>query len=762
MNLRHDLPASIAVFLVALPLCLGIALASGVPLGAGIIAGVVGGIVVGALSGSHLSVSGPAAGLVAIVIDQVTTLGSFPAFLVAVVFAGVLQIMLGLIKAGVIAYYFPSSVIRGLLAAIGVILILKQIPHAFGDDADVEGDFSFQQGDGENTFSELLRMFDQIEPAAIGICLAGLVILRFWQKNQKLAKSPVPGALVVVALGLAINELLIKFAPGLALGSGHRVRLAMSAKARQAMQTEAAHEAEVIASEAGGSAGVAFEAAGGAGVVDPTPGVFDSVTDLFIFPDFSVLGDPAVYLAGLTIAIVASLETLLNLEAVDRLDPQQRVSPPNRELVAQGCGNIVSGLVGGLPVTSVIVRSSANVYAGAQTKASAILHAVWLFAAVAFLPDLLQRIPLAALAAILLMTGYKLANPTIFRQMYRRGWDQFLPFIVTVVAIVYSDLLIGICIGLFVGIWFVLRSMESSPLLGEQTNPVRGNQSRLKLGQHVSFINRSRLQSRLDAYPPGSEVIIDASASQYVDPDVVEMIKDFENHSAPRRDIKLSLIGFGDKQDIEDRGEYVDTLTREAQTAVTPGEVIAMLKAGNERYRSGQMLDRDYGHQRSRTKASQHPVAALLSCIDSRVPAELVFDTGLGDIFSTRVAGNVVSDDVLGSLEFAGAVAGVKLIVVLGHTNCGAVGAACNGVRLGHISGLIEKIEPIVAAVRQSDGDFDPKNYGCVDRVAAANVQSVTAEVVDRSEILAGLVAEGKLAVVGGVYDLDTGEVRWL
>ena len=421
----------------------------------------------------------------------------------------------------------------------------------------------------------------------------------------------------------------------------------------------------------------------------------------------------------------------------------------------------MAGFVGGLPVTSVIVRSSANVYSGAKTKASAILHAVWLFAAVAFLPDLLQRIPLSALAAILLMTGYKLANPTIFREMYRRGWDQFLPFIVTVVAIVYSDLLIGICIGLAVGVWFVLQSMEASPLMGEQTNPVRGNQSRLKLGQHVSFINRSRLQSRLDAYPPGSEVIIDASASQHIDPDVVEMLKDFENHTAPKRDIKLSLIGFGKQQNIEDRGEYVDTVTREMQTAVTPAEVIKLLKDGNARYRSGEMLQRDHGHQRASTKTAQHPVAALLSCIDSRVPAELVFDTGIGDIFSTRVAGNVISDDVLGSLEYAAAVAGVKLIVVLGHTNCGAVGAACNGVRLGHVSGLVEKIEPIVESVRRSQPDFDPADPGCVDAVVAANVEHVTANLTARSEILAGLVSEGSLAVVGGVYDLDTGEVRW-
>ena len=286
MNLRHDLPASIAVFLVALPLCLGIALASGVPLGAGIIAGVVGGIVVGSLSGSHLSVSGPAAGLVAIVIDQVTALGSFPAFLVAVIFAGLLQIMLGMIKAGVIAYYFPSSVIRGLLAAIGVILILKQIPHAFGDDADVEGDFSFQQGDGENTFSELLRMFDLIEPAAIGICVLGIVILLFWQKSQRLARSPVPGALIVVAAGLAINELLIRLNSGWALGSGHRVRLAMSAEARDAMQSDAAHAADVLGGEVGGSAGEALQAAGGAGPPEAAAGVFDSVIDLFVFPRF--------------------------------------------------------------------------------------------------------------------------------------------------------------------------------------------------------------------------------------------------------------------------------------------------------------------------------------------------------------------------------------------------------------------------------------------------------------------------------------------
>ncbi|MEM9646355.1 MAG: SulP family inorganic anion transporter, partial [Planctomycetota bacterium] len=466
MNFRDDGSASITVFLVALPLCLGIALASGTPLMSGLIAGIVGGVIVGSISGSHTSVSGPAAGLVAIVLAQVDSLGSFEAFLLAVVFAGVFQILLGVLRAGVIAYYFPSSVIRGLLTAIGLILILKQIPHAVGYDKDAEGDFSFFQEDGYNTFTELGHMFEAFDIVAVLISGVSLAALVFWEKRMA-SKTPIPGPLVAVGLGVAINEIVRIVAPDFALGATHRVQLA---------STDA-----------------------------------ESFSAIFTVPNFGSALDPKVYFAAVTIALVASLETLLNLEAVDRLDKQRRVSPANRELYAQGVGNICSGLIGGLPVTSVIVRSSANVYSGAKSKASTIAHGVWLGGAVLLTPWLLERIPLSALAAILLFTGYKLANPQIFAGMFKKGWGQFLPFVVTVVAIVFSDLLIGIVIGLGVGILFVLRSMERAPFLDKQKNPLTDKITRLKLGQHLTFLNRSRVLKTLDKVEPGSHVILDAS-----------------------------------------------------------------------------------------------------------------------------------------------------------------------------------------------------------------------------------------------------------
>lgn len=715
MKLRYDLPASIAVFLVALPLCLGIALASGAPLMSGLVAGIVGGLVVGSISGTHTSVSGPAAGLVAIVLVAIERLESFEMFLVAVALAGVLQLLLSAARAGVIAYYFPSSVIRGLLAAIGLILILKQIPHAVGYDRDFEGDFSFMQPDSHNTFSELWYMFGAFSATATIISVVCLAAIVLWERTAKLKQSPIPSPLVAVVVGTLINEAVRLVAPEYALGQSHRVDLGAVAT--------------------GGLSG------------------------LITFPDFSALAIPGVYLTAVTIAIVASLESLLNLEAADRLDPQKRVSPANRELFAQGVGNICAGMLGGLPVTTVIVRSSVNIYSGAKTKASAIMHGVWLLGAVLAIPGVISRFPLASLAAILIATGFKLAHPKIFREMYHKGWSQLLPFVITVVAIVLTDLLIGILIGLAVGIFFVLISMERAPFLRVQRQPVPGDVTRVKLGQHVTFLNRSRMLKMLDRFPDGSHVILDASATEYIDPDVLDMIRDFRDEKAPAKNLDVSFIGFRDHYELDNEPTYRDVLTPEWQESMTPADALQRLRDGNERFLNGEMIERDWCHQRNQTADSQHPMAALLGCIDSRVPAELVFDLGIGDIFSTRVAGNVVSDDVLGSLEYAGKVAKVNLIVVLGHTKCGAVSAACQEVELGHVTGLVDKIQPAVQQVARANPSSDRSSTEFVNAVVRQNVEHVMRELLDQSEILRELVDSGQLAVVGGLYDLHTGRV---
>ncbi|NBV48310.1 MAG: SulP family inorganic anion transporter, partial [Verrucomicrobia bacterium] len=413
-TLTKDLAGGLVVFLVALPLCLGIALASGAPMLAGLVSGVVGGLLVAWLSGSHTSVSGPAAGMVAVVLAQVAVLGSYEAFLVAVILAGAIQILLGALRAGFIAAFFPSNVIKGLLAAIGVILILKQIPHVVGHDADPEGDMGFLQPDGRNTLSELLSSLVDLEPGATVVGLVSLAVLLAWDRSR-FKNSLVPAPLVVVLLGVAVNLAMKSTGSTWAIGASHLVQVPTAA-----------------------SLGEFFRAL-------PSP-------------DLKAFGDPAIIMAAVTIAAVASLETLLNLEAVDKLDPRKRVSPPNRELMAQGAGNMVSGLLGGLPLTSVIVRSSVNINAGAATRLSAFFHGVLLCLLVLFAPAWLNQIPLASLAAVLLFTGLKLASPALFRQMWSEGRSQFVPFIVTTVAIVFTDLMTGVLIGLATSLAFILHS----------------------------------------------------------------------------------------------------------------------------------------------------------------------------------------------------------------------------------------------------------------------------------------------------------------
>jgi MFS superfamily sulfate permease-like transporter len=505
-HLKNDLPSGLVVFLVALPLCLGIALASGAPLFSGIIAGIVGGTVIAFASGSSLSVSGPAAGLTVIVHNAITELGQYEIFLVAVVFAGLLQIILGYLKAGIIGYYFPSNVIKGMLAAIGIILILKQIPHAVGYDVDNEGDEAFIQADGENTFSEILNSLDHIHPGAIIIAVISLAILILWEKPflRKISFfKVVPGALIAVVVGILINEFVFKAgAGGLFLTGDKLVRL-------------------------------------------PVAGSAKDFVNQFTFPDWSSLGNYQIYVAAVTIAIIASLESLLSVEAVDKLDPHKRNTPANRELKAQGLGNMISGLIGGLPITAVIVRSSANVHAGAKTKLSAIFHGIFLLMSVMFFANFLNKIPLACLAALLLMVGYKLARISLFRSMYKLGWDQFLPFIVTVIAIQFSDLLKGIGIGMAVSIFFILRNNYRRAYFFHKEEHHEGEKITIQLAEDVTFLNKGSIALTLDHLPNNSSVVIDGSKSHNIDADVLEMIHDFKS-TAELKKIKLELKNIKD------------------------------------------------------------------------------------------------------------------------------------------------------------------------------------------------------------------------
>jgi len=619
-TLPRDITASIAVFLVALPLCLGIALASNAPLFSGVIAGIIGGIAVGMLSGSHKSVSGPAAGLTAIVAAQIAALGGFEPFLAAVAIAGVMQILMGMFRLGFIAAFFPTSVIKGLLAAIGLILILKQIPHVLGHDADAEGEMSFQQPDSQNTFSELLATASDILPGATLIGILSILLLIGWDKVKVLRKLPVPPALVVVLFGVGVNLLLRRL--------GH------------AWEIKASHLVQVpVAASLGDFAG------------------------FLQTPAFSHFTNPLVYKAAFTVALVASLETLLNLEAVDKIDPDQHQSPPNRELVAQGVGNLMSGLVGGLPMTSVIVRSSVNINSGGRTKLSAILHGLLLIGCVVTVPQWLNEIPLSALAAILIVTGFKLASPKLIREMWKEGRAQFLPFAITIAAIVFTDLLTGVIIGLGISILFILHSNLRRPLRRIVEKHAGGEVLRIELANQVSFLNKAALERTIREVPRGGRVIIDARKTDYIDPDIRDLLSDLRDTTAAAQGIELGFLGLKEHNVSDDHVQFVDFSSLEKRSELTPSGVLGILKAGNERFAEGHSIRRDARPVSEPTA----PIAAILSCSDSPLSPDLVFDGAPGEIACVSVAEHAATDVTAASLAKACASGAARLLVVLGH-----------------------------------------------------------------------------------------------
>ncbi len=500
-NFKADIPASIVVFFVALPLCLGIALASGAPLFSGLIAGIIGGVIVGAMSGSQVGVSGPAAGLAAIVLTAIGALGGYQNFLLAVVLGGIIQLTFGFLKAGIIGYYFPSSVIKGMLTGIGIIIILKQIPHFFGYDADPEGDFAFFQVNGENTFSEILNTINFISPGATLIAIISLGILILWSnvlsKKGKIFKL-IQGPLVAVAVGIIYY----------------------------------------IATTGNGTWGISSEHL----VSVPVPEDASSFLAQFSFPNFGAITNPQIWVTAFTIALVASLETLLCVEATDKLDPRKRVTPTNRELLAQGTGNIISGLIGGLPITQVIVRSSANIQSGGKTKMVAILHGLLLLISVILIPKLLNKIPLSVLAAILFIVGYKLAKPGLFKTMYKLGWKQFVPFIVTVVGIVFTDLLVGIGLGLTVGVVVILiKSFQNSHFLHIEDKSNGKHKIKMTLAEEVTFFNKGAILKELDSLPRDTYLELDVRKTRYLDNDIIEILEDF-SEKARNRNIDIRLI----------------------------------------------------------------------------------------------------------------------------------------------------------------------------------------------------------------------------
>lgn len=713
-----DIPAGITVFLVATPLCMGIALACGTSVISGLWSGIVGGIVVGSLSGSHTSVSGPSPALTAMVPFFLSNLGSFEALLLAIFIAGLLQVLAGFFRLGFLAQYFPHSVIQGLLAAIGAILILKQLPHLVGLDVDFEGDMTFWQADHENTFSELLNMFGHFHGGCLAIGLMSLALLVIWNRSARLNNLPIPAPLVVLAIAASASVLLSDF---LLITEVHRVNM-------------------------------------------PQGTNLFSLAGLIRIADFSSI-NLNIVVAGCSIALFSCTETLLNIRAVDKIDPLKRTSPADRELCAQGVGNMILGLIGGLPVSSAVARSFVNINAGAKSKNATIIHGVLLLVSVVFMGNVLNFIPLSALAAILIVIGMKLIKPHEIKSMWQQGLDQFLPFMITFLAILFSDLLWGIGIGLLSSIFFILKHNVKSQTRIVVEKHLGHTLHRIVLANQVSFLNKAALTQCLEGLEDHTHVVIDASDTDYIDQDVLETIREFELDKAPMRHIQLSLVGFKPSYELLDTINYVDYATFDLQQKATPKQVLKLLQEGNSRVREGRRIKRDLNRQIEATSEGQYPVAVILSCIDSRVPVELVFDLGIGDVFSVRMAGNVVSEKVLGSIEFACAVAGAKMIVVMGHTKCGAVSAAleahqgtlANNVSdLPHLGLILDDIQKVASRVKQGPKD------AMLSAMITANIHHSMAAIRSQSPVLHRMLAEGKIGMVGCLYDVVSGSADFI
>ena len=728
---RRNILAGVTVAMIAVPLSVGIAAISpGIPPWAGILSGIIGGILVGSISRSRTAISGPTAGLTAIIATQLAVLGSFEALLLAVMIAGLLQIILGFVRTGSVAAFFPSSVIRGLLFAIGIILILKQIPHVPGHDTDPEGEMAFLQPDRENTFSELVELTRDIHPGAATVGLLSIALMLAWNRVRMLRQIAVPVQLVVIVLGIALNLLFQKIGGQWSIQPIHQIQLPPW---------------------------------------DPQRGI----SAVFTFPAFSQWNNPFVYQAGFLIALVASLESLLGLESLAKLDPDQRKNALNRELVAQGSGNLCCGLVGGLPITVEIVRSSVGLHSGGRSRVTMITQGILLLVVI-FVPSIVSAIPLASVAAILLVTGMQLCDIKVFQQMWKAGRYQFLPFMATVIPIILSDLLVGILIGLAISVTFILNSNLRRPLRRILERHLGGEVLLIELANQVSFLNRAVLENTLRDAPRGTHVLLDARGTDYIDPDVLSLIEEFRTVTAPVQGVQVSLRGFRDKYLLDDEIRYVDYSTQELQQQLTPQQVLRVIKEGNERFLSGHHLTRDLGRQLNATAVGQHPLAVVLSCIDSHTPVELILDLGLGDVFSVRVAGNVISPKVLGSMEYGCAVAGAKVVLVMGHTRCGAVGAAVTlsgsatsteeATGCQHLDAILQDIQahfdPAILGDVKSLSDSDRQSL--IDHVALTNVQHIVADILIQSRTLARLVDERRIAIVGSMYDVTSGHIHFI
>ena len=715
-RLDKDIPSSIVVFLVALPLCLGIALASGAPLLSGLISGIVGGLVVGSISGSSVSVSGPAASLTAVVLGAIGSLGEFDIFLMAVVLAGIFQFLLGFLKAGIIADFLPSNIIKGLLAAIGIILIMAQVPYALGIAPGIEDYYNSSLSGGEQISLVLGAFVNSITPGSVIISTISLTIMIYWDKTPLKNFRLLPPALVVVLLGVLLNLLFQYAIPVLHLDAAQLVNIPR----------------------------------------------INRLSMLVTFPDFSAVTDPDVWGVAITITLIASIASLLAIEAADELDPHKRKTPPNRELVAQGIGNTVTGLLGGIPITSVIVRSSVNIRTGAETKLSTILHGILLLISVLFLSSVLNLIPLSSLAAILLVIGYKLASWDVIKNMYKKGWNQFIPFVVTVVAIIATDLLVGIFIGALVSIFFLLRSNYHNAFFVENTRIFKGETIRLELSNEVSFFNKASIKNTLWNVPEGSNVIIDATFASYIDQDVLEIFDDFEKTYAEEHDINLSIVGLKEKYVEGKELEFVKGEIQESKERSTPEEILEYFKEGNQRYVAGKLVSKKLRNKELMDFINAPPLAAVVNCIDMREPLNLLMNTGIGDIIPIRNAGNLVEASVIKSLEVTCKKQGARFILFMGNSANNIYAEALRDFSKGEFSYISPLISDAVEALHISREEIEKRDIlEVTDEITRWNTEQSQRRVMAGSPYLRQQVLEGKIGMATAFFMRSTGKIEF-
>jgi carbonic anhydrase len=709
-----DIPAGIVVFLVALPLCLGIALASGAPLIAGLISGIIGGVVIGIISHSDVSVSGPAASLTAVVLVAIEKLESYEVFLLALVIGGIIQLFIGILRAGVIADYMPTSIIKGLLTAIGLILIFSQIPYAFGVEQDSRLlDYSRNFILDPPEVSMILR---SLSPGAFVLTAISLFILIFWDKTFLKRIKQVPPFLVVVVLGVVINILFKFFIPSFHLQGSMLVSI-------------------------------------------PDINGLDS---FITFPDFSAIGNISVWTYAFTIAMIASIASLLAIEAADNLDPHKRRSPPNRELVAQGIGNTLAGLIGGVPITSVIVRSSVNIEAGAETKLSTIIHGILLLASVLVLSSIINLIPLASLAAILLMVGYKLASITIFKQMYKKGWEQFVPFIVTTIGILVTDVLLGVLIGAASSLFFLLRGNFFNPFYMERTKSKRKREIRLELSNEVSFLNKPAIKKILWDLRRNSKIIIDATFSTFVDHDVIEILNDFQNTYAKEHNIEVIIIGLKESYNPNSQIHVVKDVEKVKKDFTTPQKILDYLKDGNRRYVDGNLISRRLRNKELMDFIKDDPLAAVINCTDMREPLNMLLNTGIGDLIPLRTSGNLISNHTIFSTEVACRKQGAKLILLMGNSKNSFIKEALESYIAGNSSYLQPLLDPAL-----SSGIFTPEKLKTedinrlTDEITSWNLEESKKRIINQNPYIREQVTEGNIGLCSAFFDRKTGEITF-